>query len=146
MLDVDGRCRRLPKATIVVYFGAFHRTWLEYTILDAAMQDKPHNPWVLSMQLGLCEDAIDLDAAGDGPGQRAMTTEAAMLVPGSSVVAAGDDGSSDAINDGHAMPIFRLQPLCAGRRRDDDPRQGQRTARPSAGHKRATACSSRQRR
>jgi kumamolisin len=103
MLDVEVVAGICPKATIVVYFAHFtEHGWL--TILDTAMQDKAHNPSVLSVSWGFAEDALIWT-------QQAMTQvneslkEAAML--GMTIcVAAGDDGSSDAITDGHAHVDF----------------------------------------
>jgi kumamolisin len=103
MLDVEVVAGVCPKATIVVYFAHFtEHGWI--TILDAAMQDKTHNPGVLSVSWGFAEDALIWT-------QQAMTQvnealkEAALL--GITIcVAAGDDGSSDAITDGHAHADF----------------------------------------
>jgi kumamolisin len=103
MLDVEVVAGICPKATIVVYFAHFtEHGWI--TILDAAMQDKAHNPGVLSISWGFAEDALIWTRQAMAQVNEAMK-EAAML--GITIcVAAGDDGSSDAISDGHAHADF----------------------------------------
>jgi kumamolisin len=99
MLDIEVVAGVCPKATIVVYFAAFtEQGWI--SILDAATQDKTNNPGVISASWGYAEDNYIWT-------EQAMTQinatmqDAAML--GVTVcVAAGDDGSSDAVTDGNA--------------------------------------------
>lgn len=103
MLDIEivgGFC---PQSTIVVYFADWsEQGWI--TALDAVTQDKENDPGVVSVSWGYAEDANIWT-------EQAMTQvnetlkEAAYL--GITVcVAAGDDGSSDAITDGHAHTDF----------------------------------------
>jgi kumamolisin len=103
MLDVEVVAGVCPKAHIVVYFANWsEQGWI--TILDAAVQDATNNPGVLSISWGNAEDVdIWTDQAMDQIDQSLQ--DAAML--GITVcVAAGDDGSSDAITDGHAHVDF----------------------------------------
>ena len=103
MLDVEVVAGVCPKSTIVVYFAHWsEHGWI--TALDAVTQDKENDPGVLSASWGYAEDA-------DIWTEQAMTQvnetlkEAALL--GVTVcVAAGDDGSSDAISDGRAHVDF----------------------------------------
>ena len=103
MLDIEVVAGVCPSATIVVYFAQFtEQGWI--TILDAATQDSTNNPGVISCSWGYAED-------NDIWTQQAMTQinesmkEAAYL--GVTVcIAAGDDGSSDAILDGNAHVDF----------------------------------------
>ena len=103
MLDVEVVAGACPKATIAVYFAHFsEKGWL--TILDKALQDKDNNPRVLSVSWGFAEKASTWTGAAMTQVNEALK-EAAML--GVTVcVAAGDDGSSDAILDGHAHVDF----------------------------------------
>jgi kumamolisin len=103
MLDIEVVAGVCPKSTIVVYFADFtEQGWI--TILDAVMQDSTNNPGVVSVSWGFAEDAlIWTDAAMNEVNQSLL--EAANL--GITVcVAAGDDGSSDAISDGLAHVDF----------------------------------------
>jgi kumamolisin len=103
MLDVEVVAGVCPQSAIVLYFANWgEQGWL--TALDAAIQDKQNDPGVLSISWGNAEDT-------DIWTNQAMTQvnetlkEAAML--GITVcVAAGDDGSSDAVNDGAAHADF----------------------------------------
>jgi len=103
MLDAEVVAGVCPKAAIVLYFADWsEQGWI--TALDAVIQDKANDPGVVSVSWGFAEDA-------DIWTQQAMTQvneslkEAAYL--GITVcVAAGDDGSSDAVSDGHAHADF----------------------------------------
>ena len=104
MLDIEVVAGVCPKASIAVYFASFtERGWIK--AIDAVVHDKVNNPTVVSVSWGYAEDAFIWT-------QQAMTQinetlqEAAHL--GVTVcVAAGDDGSSDAIlDDGHAHADF----------------------------------------
>jgi len=104
MLDIEVVAGVCPKAAIAVYFAKFsERGWIK--ALDAAMQDHINNPTVISVSWGYAEDAYIWT-------KQAMTQvnetlqEAAHL--GVTVcIAAGDDGSSDAVlTDGHAHADF----------------------------------------
>jgi kumamolisin len=103
MLDVEVVAGVCPKANIVVYFADFtEQGWV--TILDAVMQDSTNNPGVVSCSWGYAEDAdIWTEQTMNQVNQSLL--EAARL--GVTVcVAAGDDGSSDAITDGNAHTDF----------------------------------------
>lgn len=103
MLDVEVVAGICPKANIVVYFADWsEQGWI--AVLDAVTRDAENDPGVISISWGFAEDA-------DIWTEQAMTQvneslkEAALL--GITVcVAAGDDGSSDAIADGHAHVDF----------------------------------------
>ncbi|MFT0172563.1 protease pro-enzyme activation domain-containing protein [Paraburkholderia mimosarum] len=103
MLDIEVVAGLCPKSAIVVYFSA----WTEAGMiagLDAAMQDKTHNPGVLSISWGAPE-GTDIWTAQAMSQINETLKEAAYL--GMTVcVAAGDDGSSDALTDGHAHVDF----------------------------------------
>jgi kumamolisin len=103
MLDVEVVAGVCPKANIVIYFADFtEQGWI--TILDAVMQDSANDPGVVSISWGFAEDAdIWTSQAMNQVNQSLL--EAAHL--GITVcVAAGDDGSSDAISDGLAHVDF----------------------------------------
>jgi kumamolisin len=103
MLDIEVVSGVCPKSTIVVYFADWsEQGWI--TALDAATQDKENDPGVISASWGYAEDA-------DIWTQQAMTQvnesmkDTAYL--GITVcIASGDDGSSDAVIDGHAHVDF----------------------------------------
>jgi kumamolisin len=103
MLDIEVVAGICPKATIAVYFAHFtEHGWI--TALDAVTQDKTNNPGVLSISWGYAEDALIWTNQAMTQVNEALK-EAALL--GITVcVAAGDDGSSDAISDGHAHADF----------------------------------------
>jgi kumamolisin len=98
MMDTEIVAGACPKATIVLYFGDFSdQGWI--TALDAASQDQENDPGVISVSWGYAEDA-------DIWTEQAMTqvdqTLQELAHLGITVcIAAGDDGSSDAILDGH---------------------------------------------
>jgi kumamolisin len=103
MLDIEVVAGICPKANIAVYFAQWgEQGWL--SALDAAVHDQTNNPSVLSVRWGNAEDTdIWTDQAMEQINQSLQ--EAAMI--GVTVcVAAGDDGSSDAISDGHAHVDF----------------------------------------
>ena len=103
MLDVEVVAGICPKATIAIYFAQFtEQGWI--TVLDAAMQDKTNNPGVLSVSWGFAEDA-DI-WTNQAMTQVNETLKEAALLGITVCVAAGDDGSSDAISDGHAHADF----------------------------------------
>ena len=103
MLDVEVVAGACPKATIAVYFAQFtEEGWV--AVLDKALQDKANNPRILSVSWGYAEKAETWTKAAMKQVNEALK-EAAML--GVTVcVAAGDDGSSDALQDGHAHVDF----------------------------------------
>jgi len=103
MLDVEVVAGVCPKAHIVVYFASWsEQGWI--TILDAAVQDDTNNPGVISISWGNAEDAdIWTDSAMQ---QIDQTLQDAAMLGITVCVAAGDDGSSDAVSDGHAHVDF----------------------------------------
>lgn len=103
MLDIEVAAGVCPKAHIVAYFADFtEQGWI--TILDAVMQDSANDPGVISVSWGLAED-IDVWTAQAMNEVNQSLLEAANL--GITVcVAAGDDGSSDAVSDGLAHVDF----------------------------------------
>ncbi len=103
MLDVEVVAGICPKATIPVWFSQFtEKGWVD--ALDAAMHDKQHQPHVLSISWGYAEDADMWTAAAVNQVNQALHEAALMGI--TVCVAAGDDGSSDGITDGHAHVDF----------------------------------------
>ena len=103
MLDVEVVAGVCPKALIVLYFADFtEQGWI--TALDAASQDQTNDPGVISVSWGYAEDA---DIWTDQAMTQVNDTLQEMALLGITVcVAAGDDGSSDAIGDGLAHVDF----------------------------------------
>lgn len=103
MLDVEVVAGVCPKAHIVVYFANWsEQGWL--TILDAAVQDQTNNPTVLSISWGNAEDTdVWTKQAME---QINQTLQDAAMIGVTVCVAAGDDGSSDAVSDGLAHVDF----------------------------------------
>jgi kumamolisin len=103
MLDIEVVAGACPKANIVVYFANWsEQGWI--TILDAAVQDQTNNPGVLSVSWGSPEDTdIWTSAAME---QFNQTLQDAAQIGVTVCVAAGDDGSSDAVTDGQAHVDF----------------------------------------
>ena len=103
MLDVEVVAGICPKSTIVVYFAEWtEQGWI--TAMDAVMQDKAHDPGVVSVSWGAPEDTdIWTDQAMT---QMNETFKEAALLGVTICIAAGDDGSSDADMDGHAHADF----------------------------------------
>lgn len=103
MLDIEVIAGACPQAKIVAYFAEFtEQGWL--TILDSVMHDTTNDAGVVSCSWGYAEgNDIWTTQAMTQVGQSLQ--EAAML--GITIcVAAGDDGSSDAITDGLAHLDF----------------------------------------
>jgi kumamolisin len=103
MLDVEVLASVCPKSTIVVYFSAWsEQGWI--SALDAVIQDKENDPGAISISWGSPEDT-DIWTGQAMTQLNESLKEAAYL--GITVsVAAGDDGSSDAVGDGHAHADF----------------------------------------
>jgi kumamolisin len=103
MLDIEVAAGVCPKAQIAVYFAHFtEQGWV--TVLDAAIHDQKNDPGVLSVSWGFAEDK-------DIWTKQAMTQINETLKEAAAIgvtvcIAAGDDGSSDAISDGHAHVDF----------------------------------------
>jgi kumamolisin len=103
MLDVEVLAGACPKATIPVYFAQFtEKGWIN--AIDAAVQDKTNNPIVLSVSWGNSEDGAWWTSAAIT--QVNETFQEAALIGMTVCVASGDDGSSDAVTDGHAHIDF----------------------------------------
>jgi kumamolisin len=103
MLDVEVVAGICPKSTIVVYFAEWtEQGWI--TAMDAVIQDKTHDPGVISVSWGAPEDTdIWTDQAMT---QMNETFKEAALLGITICIAAGDDSSSDADMDGHAHADF----------------------------------------
>jgi kumamolisin len=103
MLDVEVLAGICPKATIPVWFSQFtEKGWID--ALDAAMHDPTYKPQVLSISWGYAEDVSVWTAAAVKQVNEALQEAALMGI--TVCVAAGDDGSSDGISDGHAHVDF----------------------------------------
>ena len=103
MLDVEVVAGICPKATIPVWFSQFtEKGWVD--ALDAAMHDAKYKPQVLSISWGYAEDVSVWTTAAVNQVNEALQEAALMGI--TICVAAGDDGSSDGINDGHAHVDF----------------------------------------
>jgi kumamolisin len=103
MLDIEVLTGVCPKAKIVVYFAQFtEQGWI--AALDAVVHDETNDPGVVSVSWGNAEDTAIWTAQSIQQVNEGLQ-EAAMI--GMTVcVAAGDDGSSDAVSDGHAHVDF----------------------------------------
>jgi kumamolisin len=103
MLDIEVVAGVCPKANIAVYFAQFtEQGWI--TALDAAVHDQTNDPGVVSASWGESEDtdiwtAAAMTAVND-------TLQEAATIGVTVCIAAGDDGSSDAVTDGQAHVDF----------------------------------------
>jgi len=103
MLDVEVVAGVCPKSTIVLYFAHWgEQGWIRN--LDAVMQDSKNNPGVVSISWGYAEDADIWTKAAMKQVNESLKEAALMGI--TVCVAAGDDGSSDAVMDGHAHADF----------------------------------------
>lgn len=103
MLDVEVVAGVCPKATIPVYFSSFtEKGWVN--ALDAVIQDKQNNPSVVSISWGNSEDGAWWTASAIKQVNEALKETALLGI--TVCVASGDDGSSDAVTDGHAHVDF----------------------------------------
>lgn len=103
MLDIEVIAGVCPKSTIAVYFAHWgEKGWIK--ALDAAVHDTKNKPSVISASWGSPEDT------GVWTGQAMTeineTLKDAAMAGVTVCVAAGDDGSSDADQDGHAHVDF----------------------------------------
>jgi kumamolisin len=104
MLDVEVIAGICPKAKIVAYFADFtEQGWI--AALDALIQDHQNDPGVVSISWGAPEDAEQVwtDQAIHNINE---SFKAAAMLGITICIAAGDDGSSDGVTDGHAHPDF----------------------------------------
>jgi kumamolisin len=103
MLDIEVVAGVCPKANIVVYFANFsEQGWI--TIIDAAMNDQTNDPKVISCSWGYAEDNDIWTTAAMNQINESLQDAATAGI--TFCVAAGDDGSSDAITDGLAHVDF----------------------------------------
>lgn len=103
MLDVEVVAGICPKATIAVYFAQFtEKGWIR--VLDTVIQDSKNNPAVLSISWGFAEDALIWTRQAMAAVNEALKKAALLGI--TVCVASGDDGSSDAVDDGHAHVDF----------------------------------------
>jgi kumamolisin len=103
MLDIEVVAGVCPKAKIAVYFAQFtEQGWI--TAVDAAVHDQTNDPGVLSASWGEAEDTDIWTAAAMA--QINETLQEAAQIGVTVCIAAGDDGSSDAVADGHAHVDF----------------------------------------
>jgi kumamolisin len=103
MLDIEVVAGVCPKASIVAYFAQFtEKGWI--TALDAAVHDQENDPGVVSVSWGYAEKSEVWTAQAMKQVNQALLEAAHVGV--TVCVAAGDDGSSDAIADGHAYTDF----------------------------------------
>ena len=103
MLDIEVVTGFCPNANIVVYFAQWtEQGWI--TALDAVVHDTDNNPGVVSISWGYAEDA-DLWTE-QAMTQLNETLKEAAYLNTTICVAAGDDGSSDAVTDGQAHVDF----------------------------------------
>ncbi len=104
MLDVEVVAGVCPAATIVVFFSTFDEGgWVD--AVDMAVHDTQFPLTVLSCSWGYAEDAAGGWTAGAITSIN-ETLQSAALLGVTICVAAGDDGSSDAVTDGHAHVDF----------------------------------------
>ena len=103
MLDIEVVAGVCPKAKIAVYFAQFtEQGWI--SAVDAAVHDQTNDPGVLSASWGEAEDTDIWTAAAMT--QINETLQEAAQIGVTVCIAAGDDGSSDAVADGHAHVDF----------------------------------------
>jgi kumamolisin len=114
MLDIEVVAGVCPKANIVVYFANWaEQGWI--TNLDAAFNDSTNNPGVISVSWGQAEDTDIWTAAAMDQINQSFQDAANLGI--TICIAAGDDGSSDAVTDGLAhvdFPGASPYVLCVG--------------------------------
>jgi len=103
MLDIEVSGAVAPGANIVVYFSHFtERGWVD--AVSTAVHDSAHKPSVLSISWGFAEGQDIWSAGAIQAVEEAFQAAATMGV--TVCVAAGDDGSRDQVDDGHAHCDF----------------------------------------
>ncbi len=103
MLDIEVIAGTCPRAHIAVYFAQWtEQGWI--TALDAAVHDDTHKPGIVSVSWGNAEDNDIWTVSAIN--QVNETLHEAALLGMTVCVAAGDDGSSDAVADGLAHVDF----------------------------------------
>ena len=104
MLDVEVVAGTCPAATIVIFFSTFDEGgWVD--AVDTAIHDTQFPLTVLSCSWGYAEDAAGGWTAGAITSIN-ETLQSAALLGVTICVAAGDDGSSDGVTDGHVHVDF----------------------------------------
>ncbi len=103
MLDIEVAGSVAPGARIAVYFSHFtERGWVD--AVSTAVHDSQRKPSVLSISWGFAEGQDIWSAAAIQAVNEAFQAGAAMGV--TICCAAGDDGSRDQVDDGHAHVDF----------------------------------------
>ncbi len=114
MLDIEVVAGVCPKASIVVYFANWaEQGWISN--LDAALNDSTNDPGVLSVSWGQAEDTDIWTASAMDQINQSFQDAANLGI--TICIAAGDDGSSDAVTDGLAhvdFPGASPYALCVG--------------------------------
>jgi kumamolisin len=102
MMDIEIVAALCPAAAISVYFAHFtQKGWID--LLNSVMKAQPV-PVALSISWGLAEDAPDW--SGSAVQEINQRLQAAAMLGITVCVAAGDDGSGDQMQDGHAHVNF----------------------------------------
>jgi kumamolisin len=102
MMDIEIVAALCPAAAISVYFAHFtQKGWID--LLNSATTAQPV-PVALSVSWGLAEDATDW--SGSAVQEINQRLQAAAMVGMTVCAAAGDDGSGDQMQDGHAHVNF----------------------------------------
>jgi kumamolisin len=105
MLDVEVIAGACPGAKVVAYFADFsEQGWM--AILDYVMQDHQNNPGVVSISWGSPEIVNGSIWTAEAINQINEALKEAAYLGITICVAAGDDGSSDAVMDGLAHADF----------------------------------------
>ncbi len=103
MLDIEVIAGVCPAATIVAYFAHFgDRGFIK--AIDAVLQDSANRPSVVSISWGNPEEGGDWTS--QAMAQVGESLKDAALAGVTICVSAGDDGSSDAVQDGRAHVDF----------------------------------------
>ena len=103
MLDIEVAAGVCPNAKVAVYFAHFsEKGWV--TALDAAVHDQKNDPGVISVSWGYAEGNLTWTKQAITQINETLKEAAALGV--TVCIAAGDDGSSDAIGDGYAHVDF----------------------------------------
>jgi kumamolisin len=114
MLDIEVVAGVCPKANIAVYFANWgEQGWISN--LDAALNDSTNNPGVISVSWGQAEDTDIWTAQAMDQINQSFQDAANLGI--TICIAAGDDGSSDAVTDGLAhvdFPGASPYALCVG--------------------------------
>jgi kumamolisin len=102
MMDIEIVAALCPAAAISVYFAHFtQKGWID--LLNAVTTAQPV-PVALSVSWGLAEDATDW--SGSAVQEINQRLQAAAMLGMTVCAAAGDDGSGDQMQDGHAHVNF----------------------------------------